>query len=218
MNETAGLVYTTAADRLLAADLGKTYTDVALEAGVRYYFSVWSGGGSNALWHFLEVTDSPNDSPAASTIHSIVGTDNLDDSTVGSKITIVTGTAVHIGSQQVTFAANGDITLPQRSRPYVLKWFGGFDFDGDPDQEARVSFSGTTLYSLDATADAFDTTAEGASDDNGTNITFAAFQWMRPTAFAVIDASAGPVTTSLTFTEGGADVGPTGGTIEITSN
>ena len=87
--------------------------------------------------------------------------------------------------------------------------------DGDPDQETRVAFAGPTLYSLDATADSFDTTVEGSDDNSGANTTFSIFQWMRPVAIAVIDASAGPVTTSLTFTEGGADVGPTGGTIEI---
>ena len=87
--------------------------------------------------------------------------------------------------------------------------------DGDPDQETRVAFAGPTLYSLDATADAFDTTVEGSDDNSGANTTFSIFQWMRPVAIAVIDASAGPVTTSLTFTEGGAAVGPTGGTIEI---
>ena len=160
------------------------------------------------------VLESPS-TPSA-VVHSIVETDNIDDSTVGSKITIVTANAVHLGTQQVTFATNGDITLPQRAKPYVLKWFGGFDFDGDPDREVRVEFSGPTLYSLNATADAFDTSAEGANNDNGDNVTFSAFQWMRPVAFAVIDASAGPVTTSLTFIEGGANVGPTGGTIEIT--
>jgi hypothetical protein len=60
LGETAGLVYTSDGDRLQAADSEKTYTDVTLEAGVRYYFSVWSGGGSNALWHFLEVTGAPS--------------------------------------------------------------------------------------------------------------------------------------------------------------
>ena len=153
--------------------------------------------------------------PTDSVVHSIVQTDNIDDSTVGSKITIVTGTAVHLGTQEVTFATNGDITLPQQPQPYILKWYGGFDMDGDPDQETRVAFAGPTLYSLDATADAFDTTVEGSDDNSGANTTFSIFQWMRPVAIAVIDASAGPVTTSLTFTEGGAGVGPTGGTIEI---
>ena len=103
--------------------------------------------------------------PTGSVVHSIVQTDNIDDSTVGSKITIVTGTAVHLGTQEVAFETNGDITLPQQPQPYILKWYGGFDMDGDPDQETRVAFSGPTLYSLDATADAFDTTVEG-SDDN----------------------------------------------------
>ena len=153
--------------------------------------------------------------PTDSVVHSIVQTDNIDDSTVGSKITIVTGTAIHLGTQEVTFATNGDITLPQQPQPYILKWYGGFDMDGDPDQETRVAFAGPTLYSLDATADAFDTTVEGSDDNSGANTTFSIFQWMRPVAIAVIDASAGPVTTSLTFTEGGAAVGPTGGTIEI---
>ena len=36
--------------------------------------------------------------PTDSVVHSIVQTDNIDDSTVGSKITIVTGTAVHLGT------------------------------------------------------------------------------------------------------------------------
>lgn len=206
--------FSTNSDRLTEA-LSPRGHELSLSAGVTYYGTAYPGANQTVTNYCLEITGDSIATPTGSVVHSIVQTDNIDDSTVGSKITIVTGTAVHLGTQEVTFATNGDITLPQQPQPYILKWYGGFDMDGDPDQETRVAFTGPTLYSLDATADAFDTTVEGSDDNSGANTTFSIFQWMRPVAIAVIDASAGPVTTSLTFTEGGADVGPTGGTIEI---
>jgi len=57
---------------LLAADSDKTYTDVTLTAGETYYFSVWSGGGSTSLWHFLEVTGVPGSATSNSAISELI--------------------------------------------------------------------------------------------------------------------------------------------------
>lgn len=140
---------------------------------------------------------------------STAQTPNLNNIVVGQAVTL--SDFQHSGEQgAVQFNTNGDIVLAQRQNHYVLKWYGGFDFDGDIDQEGRLEFAGPNrIQSLDATADVFDTTAD--------NVTFSKYSWMRPVAYAVFDASTGPITVRLQGLDASTGLGPTGGVVEVTS-
>ena len=109
------------------------------------------------------------------------------------------------------------ITLPQSDTLYELTWHGGFDFDNSPDDEVIFGFEGSTppLLKIDAEADAFDTTAEGADDNSGANVSFSAFQFFRTSAFALFDASAGDITVELEVLNGATDIDITEGYLKV---
>ena len=116
----------------------------------------------------------------------------------------------------VTIDAAGVITLPQSPTPYKLSWDGGFDFDDNPDAGLELTFTGATpLLSTTAEFDVFDVTAEGASDADGANVTFSIPQFIRTKAFALFDASAGPLSVQLEVTIGANEVDISEGLLEV---
>lgn len=100
------------------------------------------------------------------------------------------------------FISGASITLAQSPEPYELTAAIGFDFDGTPDDALILEFVETSgavpLISNSAEAKTFDTTADG--------VTFSKFEYIRLEAFAVFDASAGPLVVNLRVTDGATGV------------
>jgi len=128
---------------------------------------------------------------------------NTGDNIIYDEIHIVSGGVTIVGST---------ITLPQSDTLYELTWHGGFDFDGNPDEDVVFGFVGSTapLLKTDAEADAFDTTISGT--------TFSAFQFFRTSAFALFDASAGEITVDLQVLNGATDIDITEGYIKVSQS
>ena len=125
---------------------------------------------------------------------------NTGDDIVFDEVEIVSGGVTIVGST---------VTLPQSDTLYELTWHGGFDFDGNPDDGIEFGFVGSIppLLNTNAEADVFDTTING--------ITFSAFQFMRPSAFAEFDASAGDITVELQVLNGATDIDITEGYLKV---
>jgi len=89
-NPTVDVVYTSEANRVVAPSSEETYTDVVLEAGVEYYFSVWSGGGSTSFDHLLEVIDYVSADSSTSDLYKLLN-QWTKSSNAGAAVSIVEG-------------------------------------------------------------------------------------------------------------------------------
>ena len=79
-----------------------------------------------------------------------------------------------------------------------------------------MTFTGAPpLLSTTAEFDVFDVTAEGASDADGENVTFSIPQFIRTKAFALFDASAGPLSVQLEVTIGADEVDISEGRLKV---
>ena len=96
-----------------------------------------------------------------------------------------------------------DITLPQSSDKYLVSAHCGFDFDGTPDQNIEMAFTGTPSLSIIAEVDVFDIFYKNQSDANDEA---SIIQFIREKAFAIYDASTGPLTIQLEVTDGAVDL------------
>ena len=125
-----------------------------------------------------------------------------DDPSTGHNITWDDTHTVRPGA----FISGASINLAQSPEPYELTAAMGFDFDGSPDDAIVVEFvetgGATPLISNPAEAKTFDTTADSGS---GT-VTFSKFEYFKPEAFAIFDASAGALVVNLRVTDGATNV------------
>ena len=133
-------------------------------------------------------------------------TAEFDDPKAGDAVPIITS---HSARGNVV-VKNNTITLPQSDRPYIFSWDGGFDQDGNPDQLVMLGFRGVDANGVSVSALLF--------NDAEARYKKSSYEFQRPSAQAIFDASDGPLTVKLEIRHGATNLDVTEGWIEISQS
>jgi len=134
-------------------------------------------------------------------------TPDIDDPKAGQAVPIIDS---HCAKGEVIIE-NDVITLPMSRRPYIFSWNGGFDQDHNPDEQLlRLGFRAVDQSGISVNPILF--------NDAEVRYTNSSYEFQRPSAQAIFDASDGPLTVKLEIVWGAEDLDVTEGWIELSQS
>ena len=134
-------------------------------------------------------------------------TPDFDDPEKGTSVPIA---GSHCARGNVVVTENNGILLPQSDRPYIVSWSGGFDQDFDPDQLVELGFRAMDASGLTVDPILF--------NDAEARYKMSSYEYQRPSAQAIFEASDGPLTVKLEILYGAENLDVTEGWIEISQS
>ena len=144
--------------------------------------------------------------PVGTGVSFFATTPDFDNPTVGDSVPIH---GSHCARGEVIVEDNA-IQLPQSDRPYIFSWNGGFDRDGDPDQLVVLGFRAVDASGVSVAAVLF--------NDAEARFRNSSYEYQRPSARAIFNASDGPLTVNLEIQYSAVELDITEGWIEISQS